>query len=66
MKIKKQVLNTGIIIIGALLLLYDLALDPESVYFKIAGLVILMFGLYNASKHWVGDQEKEEPNDDDA
>lgn len=66
MKIKKQVLNTAIIIIGGFLIIYDLAVKPEVVYFKIAGLVFLMFGLYNASKHWVGGREKDESNDYDA
>ena len=59
----KQSYNTLIIIIGIALLLYDFIANPNQVYFKIAGLVILMFGLYKSTKQWTSDNKPEDPND---
>jgi len=60
----KQTINTIIIVAGIGLLLYDFITNPEVVYFKIAGLVILMFGLYKSTKQWSADNTAE--NDDEA
>ena len=57
----KQSFNTLIIIIGIALLLYDFIANPDQVYFKIAGLVILMFGLYKSTKQWTNDNKSEDP-----
>ncbi len=56
----KQSLNTLIILIGAGLLLYDFIAKPDEIYFKIAGLVILMFGLYKSTQQWTSDNKSEE------
>lgn len=56
----KQSFNTIIIIIGIALLLYDFIQNPEVVYFKIAGLVTLMFGLYKSTQQWTSDNKPED------
>ena len=61
----KQGINTLIIVIGIGLLLYDFIASPTEVYYKIAGLVILMFGLYKSTQQWSSDNKNEEENDDD-
>lgn len=69
MNSKKQVLNLVIIVVGAVLLIYDLTGENENIYIKIGGLVLLMFGLYTATQQWVvGNEENEEeqPNNDSA
>lgn len=55
---KRQTLNAVLIIIGAGLLIYDLVSVQDIVYIKIAGLVILMIGLYNSTKQWASDNPK--------
>ena len=58
-----QILNTALIVIGGALLLYAIASNNASNYFKIAGLIIIMFGLYRATNYWVAtkdDHKKEE------
>lgn len=63
----KQTYNTLIIVLGIGLLLYDFISNPDVIYFKIAGLIILMFGLYKSTKQWTADNEKEdEDNSDDT
>jgi hypothetical protein len=59
--IKKQSLFSILILIGAILLIYDLATDEDIVELKIGGLVILMIGLYGSTRQWVDDNKKEEP-----
>ncbi|QTY26631.1 hypothetical protein [Flavobacterium sp. CS20] len=72
----KQSFNTLIILIGAGLLLYDFIAKPNEIYFKIAGLVILMFGLYKSTQQWTSDnktddnenstEEDDKPKNDEA
>jgi hypothetical protein len=61
--VTKQSLNTLIIVIGIGLLLYDFIAKPEVIYFKISGLIILMFGLYKSTKQWTADNNTEKDND---
>lgn len=61
----KQSINTAIILIGAGLLLYDFMSSPEHAYLKIAGLVILMFGLYKSTKQWSSDNTSTENQKED-
>jgi len=65
----KQTFNTIIIVVGIALLLYDFISNPDVVYFKISGLVILMFGLYKSTQQWTSDnkaeQEPEENTEND-
>lgn len=60
--VSKQSFNTLIIIVGIGLLLYDFIATPEVIYYKISGLIILMFGLYKSTKQWSADNN---PNDND-
>ncbi|MDT0676320.1 hypothetical protein [Autumnicola musiva] len=59
-----QLLNSVLIAIGAALLIYVIAVEDASPYFKIVGLIIIMFGLYRATNHWVAtkDDHKEDDN----
>lgn len=62
-----QVLNTLLIVLGGGLLIYSISVDGVSAYFKIIGLVIIMFGLYRATNFWVAtkDDHKENENRED-
>ncbi len=61
---KKQGIYTAFIIIGAILLIYDLSVDSEKVYLKVVGLVVLMFGLYSSTRQWANDNDKSKVKDD--
>jgi thiol:disulfide interchange protein len=50
---KTQLINGFIILWGAVFLLYSVIVESVNVYFKIVGLLFLMFGAYRASNHWV-------------
>ncbi len=52
-----QVINTILIIAGAGVLIYTLAANDVSPYFKIIGLVIIMLGLYRATNFWVATKD---------
>lgn len=58
--VKQQTIFTLLIILGAGILLYDLIAEAEIVYLKIAGLVLLMLGLYMSTRQWVNDNKKED------
>ena len=62
----KQSFNTLIIIIGAGLMLYDFIANPSEVYFKIGGLVILMFGLYKSTRQWATDNKSTDSEDENT
>ncbi|MUP45448.1 hypothetical protein E0K83_06775 [Gramella sp. BOM4] len=55
-----QVLNTVLIVVGAGILIYTLTGEEVSPYFKILGLVIIMFGLYRATNFWVATKDDHE------
>ena len=59
----KQTVNTIIIVVGFGLLLYDFIAKPEAVYFKILGLVVLMFGLYKSTQQWTSDNKSDDADD---
>ncbi|WP_127845119.1 hypothetical protein [Psychroflexus aestuariivivens] len=61
---KRQAIYTAFIIVGAALIIYDLTGESENVYFKIGGLVILMIGLYNSTKQWASDNNKDNDQDE--
>ena len=61
----KQTLNTIIIVVGIGLLLYDFVNNPEVVYYKISGLVILMFGLYKSTQQWTSDNKSSDVTNED-
>lgn len=66
-KEKSQLINTVLILSGGVLLLFEISGDQKNVYVLIAGLVLLMLGLYRATNHWVytKDDHKEENDSDE-
>ncbi|HEY9185377.1 MAG TPA: hypothetical protein VIM94_08635 [Salegentibacter sp.] len=61
-----QLINTILIVVGGGLLLYAITVENANQYLKIAGLVIIMFGLFRATNFWVvtKDDHKEENKED--
>ena len=59
-----QLINTILIVIGGALLIYSISTEHVSPYFKIIGLVIIMFGLYRATNYWVATKDDHTKNDD--
>jgi hypothetical protein len=58
--VSKQSFNTLIILIGTGLLVYDFVSEPSEVYYKVAGLVVLMFGLYKSTQQWTKDNNTQD------
>lgn len=53
-KDNSQIINTLCICIGGGILIFLIAGEEiENVYLLILGLILLMFGLYRATNHWV-------------
>jgi membrane-bound ClpP family serine protease len=52
-KNNSQVINSILILTGGALLIFEISGGKENVYFLIAGIILLMFGLYRATNHWV-------------
>lgn len=65
-KTNSQVINTFLIVVGGGILLYEISGEKENVYVLIAGIIMLMLGLYRATNHWVDtkDDYKNEAGDD--
>ena len=57
-----QLINTVLIIAGGGILIYTIAVNEPQKYLQILGFIIIMFGLYRATNHWVEtkDDHKEE------
>lgn len=57
-----QIINTVLIVLGGGILLYAIAVEGAHHLLKIAGLIIIMFGLFRATNFWVEtkDDHKEE------
>ena len=57
-----QVVNSILILVGGVLLIYSISAENVSPYFKIIGLIIIMLGLYRATNYWVAtkDDHKDE------
>lgn len=66
-KFNSQVFNSFLIILGGAMLLYEISGDKENVYILIVGIILLMFGLYRATNHWVytKDDHKQENESDE-
>jgi membrane-bound ClpP family serine protease len=66
-KINSQVLNTFLIVLGGAMLLFEISGDGKNVYILILGIILLMFGLYRATNHWVytKDDHKQENESDE-
>lgn len=63
-----QLINAVLIIVGGILLLTKIFGKGENVYFLVIGVVLLMFGLYRATNHWVytKDDHKEENDNENT
>lgn len=63
---RSQVINSVLIIVGAALLIFHIAVEKKNPYVMVVGLVLLMFGLYRATNHWVitKDDHKEDDGTD--
>jgi uncharacterized protein YxeA len=62
-KPSSQFINSAVIIIGGVLLIFEISGEERNVYVMIIGLVMLMFGLYKATNYWVetkDDHKKDE------
>ena len=57
-----QVVNSILILVGGVLLIYSISAENVSPYFNIIGLIIIMLGLYRATNYWVAtkDDHKDE------
>ena len=51
-KDRSQLINSMLILIGGILLIFQILGEEENPYLLILGLVILMFGLFRATNHW--------------
>lgn len=60
-----QVLNTLLILVGGACLLYAISAEDVSPYFKIIGLIIMMFGLYRATNFWVATKDDHQEDEED-
>lgn len=52
-----QIINAALIVIGGGLLIYTISAEDASPYFKIIGLIVIMFGLYRATNYWVATKD---------
>ena len=59
-------INTLLIVVGGIILIFELAGEQKNVYLLITGIIILMFGLYRATNHWsiTKDDYKNDPEED--
>lgn len=48
-----SILNVTCIIVGGAMLLYTISSEEKNKYLQIFGLIIIMFGLYRATNHWI-------------
>ena len=52
-KNNSQLINSLLIIVGGALLIFEISGENKDVYVLIGGIILLMFGLYRATNHWV-------------
>jgi len=52
-----QLINGFVIFVGAILLLYTVINEDANVLFKVFGVILIMFGAYRASIHWVAHKD---------
>ncbi len=59
-------INTLLIVVGGIILIFELAGEQKNVYLLITGIIILMFGLYRATNHWsiTKDDYKNDPEEE--
>lgn len=67
-KRNSQLLNSFLIIVGGAMLMMEIAGEKQNVYIRVAGIILLMFGLYRATRFWVDTKddhlEEEEHHND--
>lgn len=66
-KNNSQIVNSFLIIAGGAILLFQISGEEDNPYILIAGLVMLMYGLYRATNHWViaNEEGKEETKEEE-
>lgn len=62
-----SIINVICIVVGGALLLFTISGEEKNKYLQIFGLIIIMFGLYRATNHWIetkdeGIEENEDKN----
>jgi len=67
-KDRSQFINTSFIVVGGILLIFQISEEEKNPYLLILGLVLLMFGLYRATNHWsyTKDDHKNSPEEVEA
>lgn len=63
-KPSSQFINSAVIIIGGMLLIFEISGEQRNVYVMIVGLVMLMFGLYRATNFWVETKDDHKKDED--
>jgi hypothetical protein len=63
-KPSSQFINSAVIIIGGMLLIFEISGEERNVYVMIVGLVMLMFGLYRATNFWVETKDDHKKDED--
>ncbi|MCF4102793.1 hypothetical protein L1I30_14030 [Gillisia sp. M10.2A] len=53
MKKYSQLINTLLILVGGIMLVYSITVETPDKYIQIGGFVVIMFGLYRATNYWV-------------
>lgn len=66
-----QFINSMLILVGGVILLFQISGEERNVYMMILGIVLLMYGLFNATNYWVETKddhkkEKEEEGNDNT
>lgn len=61
-----QIINTALIVIGGGILIYTISEEDKNRYLQILGLVVIMFGLYRATNHWVETKDDHEDDNEDT
>ncbi|UZH54987.1 hypothetical protein JRG66_13640 [Salinimicrobium tongyeongense] len=63
-KPSSQFINSAVIIIGGMLLIFEISGEERNVYVMIVGLVMLMFGLYRATNFWIETKDDHKKDED--
>lgn len=65
-KPSSQFINSILILVGGAILIFQISGEERNVYMMILGIVLLMYGLYNATNFWVEtkDDHKKEKEED--
>ena len=64
-KSSSQFLNSMIILVGGAILIFEISGEERNVYVMILGLVLLMYGLFNATNFWVETKDDHKKKEED-